>query len=338
MTQMTSVVQTVQQIMGGGGRWAGEQFLKALQEGKGLSPAALRTLDTLRKDEWIHLDEALIQEGTIRLQGVADLLGAGLTLPVGNAMGKTVFQYEKVTDMEPAITSLDGNVRGENDRQEFTLANLPLPITHKDFFLNLRTLMASRENGESLDTTQVRTAGRLCVEEQERMLFQGGRNWGGNTIFGYTTHPDRNLTTFVTNGDWGQVAKTGADMLADVIVMLTAAQADRYYGPYWLYVPADAAPNLSKDFKAESDKTIRQRLMEVEQVSAIRTVDQLPSGNVVMVQATIDVVAMVNGIPLQTIQWDINGGFTINFKAFQIQVPLIRSDADGRSGVIHMRA
>ena len=322
----------------GGGKWAGEQMLKALQSGKGLSPAALRTLDTLRKDEWIHLDEALVEEGVIRLQGVADLLSAGLTLPVGNAMAKTVFQYETVTDMEPAITSLDGNARGENDRQEFTLANLPLPITHKDFYINLRTLMASRETGETLDTTQVRTAGRLCVEEQEKMLFQGGRNWGGNTIYGYTTHPNRNLVTFGTNGTWNQAAKTGENMLDDVITMITAAQADRFYGPYWLYVPSDAAPNLSKDFKANSDKTIRQRLMEVEQVAAIRVVDQLPTANVLLVQATIDVTAMVTGIPLQTIQWDINGGFTINFKAFQIQIPLIRSDADGRSGVTHMRS
>jgi hypothetical protein len=36
------------------------------------------------------------------------------------------------------------------------------------------------------------------------------------------------------------------------------------------------------------------------------------------------------------VQWDIHGGFQINFKAFTIQVPLIRADAQGRSGIVHM--
>jgi uncharacterized linocin/CFP29 family protein len=318
------------------GKWAGEQLLKALQSGKGISPAALRTLDTLRKDEWIAFDEALVEEGMIRLRGVADLMAAGLTIPVANAMGKTVFQYEKVSDMNPALVSMDGAVRTENDRQEFDINSLPLPITHKDFFINLRTLTASRERGESLDTTQVRTAGRLVSEETERMLFLGGKTFGGNPIYGYTNHPDRNTVSFVTNGNWVQAAKTGENILEDVLLMIETAQADRMYGPYWLYVPQNSSVKLEEDFKANSDKTIRQRIMEIDGIRSVRVVDQLTANNIILVQATVDVTCMVEGIPLQTIQWDIEGGFVINFKAFTISIPLIRSDNDGRSGVVHM--
>jgi hypothetical protein len=50
---------------------------------------------------------------------------------------------------------------------------------------------------------------------------------------------------------------------------------------------------------------------------------------------TIDNVAWIQGDPLQVVQWDEGGGFTINFKAWQIAVPLIRSDAQGRSGIFH---
>ena len=232
---------------GASGKWAGERLLKALQSGGEISPAALRTLDTLRKDEWIAFDEALVEEASIRLRGVADLMAAGLTIPVANAMGKTVFQYEKVSDMNAAIVSMDGATRSENDRQEFTLSSLPLPITHKDFFINIRTLTASRERGESLDTTQVRTAGRLVAEESERMLFLGGKTFGGLTIYGYTNHPNRNTETFVTNGNWAAAAKTGENILEDVLLMIETAQADRMYGPYWLYVPQNSSVKLEEE-------------------------------------------------------------------------------------------
>lgn len=321
---------------GSAGRWATQMLKAAASQGKAITSAALRTLDTLRHEEWKHFDDALVEEAKIRLVGVADLMGRGLVLPVSNALGKTVFAYEKMTDMDPATTSLDGLARTGNDILEFQFNQLPLPITHKDFFINLRTLAASRERGESLDTTQVRVAGRVVAEQLEKMLFQGGPTFGGMPIYGYTTQPNRNTSGFGTNGDWGQAAKTGENILADVQTMKAALHADRFFGPYWIYVPADADVKLDGDFKANSDKTIRQRLQEVDGILGIRAADQLPTSNVIMVQATPDVTAWVQGETLQTVQWDEYGGFQVNFKAWAIGVPLIRADVQGRSGVYHM--
>lgn len=323
-------------MTGSGGTWAGQRFLEHLAEHGTIEPAALRTLDTLRKEEWKSFDEALVEEGVIRLRAAADLMNAGLTSTIPNGLGKTVREWEKVTDMLPAELSLDGNVRTEDDRQEFLLQQLPLPIAHKDFSLNLRTLIASRDRGESLDTTQVRTAGRLVAELVESTLINGStKAFGGLTIFGYRTHPDRNTAGFGTGGAWTG-AKTGEEILTDLLTMITGAEGDRFFGPYWLYVAADASTKLAEDFKANSDKTIMQRLMEVDQLAAIRVADQMPAANVVLVQGTRDVAELIEGEPLQTVQWDINGGFRINFKAFTIQVPLVKSDAQGRSGVFHM--
>lgn len=323
------------------GRWATSQLKKALSEGRALNAAALRTLDTLRKEDWQFFDDALVQEAVIRLVGVGDLMAAGLTRPVPNSLGKMVFGYEKVTDMDPATTSLDGLSRTPNDRQEFELSQIPLPITHKDFFINLRALAASKNSGEGLDTTQVRTAGRVVAEQLEKMLFQGGPQFGSLPIYGYMTHPDR-ITSVNFDGSkaWGDPTKTGPSFLTDLLNALTALHANRMYGPYWVYVPADAGVILDNDYVptsgTNSTGTIRQRLEAVTNIKAIRVADQLPSGNVIIVQATQDVTCWVNGEQLQTVQWDEYGGFEINFKAFAIGVPLIRSDAAGRSGVCHI--
>jgi hypothetical protein len=317
------------------GRWAGERLLAALKEGRKISPKELRTADTLQKDEWIALDTALIEEGKIRLRGIADLIAAGLTIPVTNAMGKTIFQWERVTDMDPADVSMSGRSRSEDDRVEYDLGSLPLPITHKDFNLDLRTLSASRERGESLDDTQARIAGRLVSEKLEEMLFKGGKTFLGSTIYGLTNHPNRNTASYGTGGAWTG-SKTGDQIIADVLTMKAGLEGDRMFGPYWLYVSANSSTKVEEDLKAASDKSIRQRILEVDGIQAVRVVDQMPASTVVMVQATRDVVALVDGEPLQTVQWDVEGGFFVKFKAFTIQVPLIRADAQGRSGVFHM--
>lgn len=320
------------------GRWATERLLKAMQEGREISPKELRTADTLRHEEWKFFDQALVQEALIRLVGVGDLHAAGLTLPVPNAMGKMVVGYEKIDFMGEAAVSLDGLLtRTDNDRQEFSLNQVPLPIIHKDFFLNLRTLAASRNGATPLDTTQAGTAGRVVVEKAEKILFNGGPVFGGLFTYGYLTHPDRNSYTFTSGKSWDNVTKSGADFLTDLQGAINALVADRMYGPYGVYIPGNAGVNLDNDFKAFGTQTIRQRLEAVTGVSFIHVADQLPGEHVVVVQLTPDVVKWIQGETLQTVQWDAAGGFKINFKAFMIGAPLIRSDAAGRCGVCEIK-
>lgn len=323
---------------GSSGKWAGEQFLKCAAQNKPLSAGVLRTLDTLRKDEWINFDKELMMEATIQLRAVADLISGGLVTPVPNSLGKTIHAYDKITLMDEAQVSMDPVTRTENDRVDFAGAGIPLPITHKDFYINLRTLIASRTNGEGLDTTQIRQAGRVVAERTEKMLFLGGPTFAGLPIYGYLTHPNRNTVSFGTNGNWAysNAAKTGDNIIADASSMMALAQSVRANGPYWMYVSRNASVKLDADYKALGTDTIRMRLLKLDGLDKIQVVDQLPANNVVLVQHTKDVVTLLQGESLQTVQWDIEGGFHINFKAFQIQVPLVRADINGRSGIVHM--
>lgn len=337
MNQATSAtVETGRSMFqGSSGRWATERLLAALQAGRGLSIGELRTCTTLSKDEWLLLDTALVEEAQIRLQGVADLLERGLVRRIPNGFGTTIFQWETLTDLDDAIVSMDGITKSENDRPDFSLNNLPLPFTHKDFNINIRTLEASRKRGESLDTTMARMSARRVAEKTEEMLFIGGKTFGGAAIYGYTTHPNRNTTTFGTGGTWTGT-KTGEQILADVLAWFAILEADLMYGSYGLYISTAMNNFIAGDFKANSDKSTRQRLLEDPRLEFIKYSDKVPANQAVLVQLTPDVVQMIEGEPLQTIQWDTEGGFLVNFKAFQIMIPLIRADSDGRSGVVHI--
>lgn len=319
-------------IMGGRAYGSVAQRLLAC----GMNVNALRVNDTLRKDEWRVYDTAVIKAAQERLIGVADLMGRGLVFRVANGLGKTVIQYEDVSDTEAAQISMAGVTKGLNDRVEYDINSMPLPITHKDFHINVRVLNASRTTGESLDTTMAELSARKVAERIEEVLFTGSSTftYGGGTIYGYMDAPQRNTVSLTEN--WDDSAASGNDVLDDVIAMKQASIDDRHYGPWMLYLPTNFETALDDDFKANSDKTIRQRIREVDGIIDVKVADKLTDDNVIMVQMTSDVVRMVEGLPITTVEWQTEGNMVFHFKVMTINVPQVRNDQDSRSGIVHL--
>ncbi len=297
---------------------------------------ALRSNTTLRKDEWINFDERLIEEVTQRMTGVNDLMSRGLRYDIPNGMGSTTVEWETVDETREAEVNMDGINRAQSDRVDFTLHSLPLPIIHRDFYINSRVLEASRTRGEALDTTNLRLAARKVSERVEQLLFNGitNYNFAGGQIFGYTTFPDRNTISLVT--PWTDSGKTGEQILAEVLSMIDAAHVDRMFGPYLLYVPTAYWIKLLEDFKANSDKSIMTRVLEIPTLDDIKVADFLTADNVLLIQMTQDVVDMVVGMQPTTVQWETNGGFLLNFKVLTIMIPRLKQTDALRSGIVHL--
>jgi len=213
---------------------------------------------------------------------------------------------------------------------------LPLPITHRDFYLNSRFLAASMTRGESLDTTNLRLAARKVSEKIEDTLFNGipNYNFSGGQIFGYTTFPQRNTVTLGT--PWDNSGVDGEAILAQVLSMITAAHNDRMFGPYLIYVPTAYWIKLLEDFKTNSDKSIISRLMEIPTLTDIKVADFLTADNVLLIQMTQDVVDMVIAMQPSTVEWETQGGFQLNFKVLAIMVPRFKATDAGRSGIVHL--
>jgi len=302
----------------------------------GMNPNSLRTNATLRKDEWKQFDEAIITVAQNRLVGVADLMSRGLVFNIANGLGTTVLEYEDVSDIEAAQVSMDAVTRGDGDRVEFDINYLPLPITHKDFQINIRVLEASRKLGNPLDTTMAELAARKVAEKNEEYLFQGASSYafGGGTIYGYVDAPNLNPVTL--SEDWDASSCTGEDILDDVRAMKQASIDAMHYGPWVLYIPTAYETVLDDDFKAASDKTVRQRILEIAGVDSVTVADKLAANKVLLVQMTSDVVRMVQGLPLTTVEWQTQGNMVFHFKVMNILVPQVRFDQEGNSGITHL--
>ena len=299
----------------------------------------INTNATLRKDEWIDLEDQVIEAARERLVIVEDMRSAGLTYNVGG-LGTLISEWEEASEMTDAEITMDGESTNDKDRQAFSLAGVPVPVVQKDFTIGERQLLSSRQRGASLDVTSGTEAARAVARRSESMIFFGGNigasNSAGNsyTIPGLTTFADR--ATF-TISDWSDDSGVSAEtILSEILQMVQKLETEeRRYGPFTLYIPGAYSFRFREDFKANSDKTLMQRVMDEDVISNVRVSDVLTTGNVVLVELNRTVLDLAVASDLSTIQWQSGSGFTNHFKVFASWAPRLKKDYDGRTGILH---
>lgn len=290
---------------------------------------------TLRRDEWIRLDEAVLRIAEDRLTGFQYFIDRGLTYNLGNAMGTTVLEYHDVGDALEAELSMDAVTRGQGDRQEYNSVYLPIPIIHADYEINQRALEASRNLGNPISTDMAERATRKVLEKRESLLFTDtSYGYGGGTIYSLLNFPDRLQKGSLS--DWSSNAVAGADIVDEVLEMKQLSIDNNFYGPWVLLIPTNFETKMDEDYSDQKgDNTIRDRVENIRGIDDVQVVDTLPDDNVVLVQLTTDVIRIVQGMGIQNVQWETQGGFVNKFKTMTIQVPQIRSDQEGKTGIVH---
>lgn len=334
-TNSSAAPAAVTNLNGGGNSGALGGGSKArLLASNGFDPAVLRTQATLLYDEWKLFDSQITTIARERLVVTQELMRRGLTYPIADALGVIQLVWQRSGDMNAAEVTMSGLPEADKDALDFDLVSMPLPMIHKEFTLNLRQLTVSRRGGLPLDTTMAEIAMRKIAEKVEAIIFTGltiSTNLG--TIYGLLNHPNRN--TGSVTASWQLVGTTGAQIIGDVIAMVNAAYAKNMFGPYMLFVPTAVYNNLMNDFKANSDLTTLQRIMELPDIQGIMPTNRMTSTNVLMVQLTSDVIQMIDGIQPTMVEWEERGGFELNFMIYTIMLPRVRADYLSQSGIVH---
>lgn len=293
---------------------------------------------TLTKDAWIAFDTAVVRATRDRLRAFSDIRGSGLEFILPNGLGHTILQYQTLGDITRATISMDPMRRSEGDRFHLDLANLPLPVIHKDFDLSAREIAVSRNGNVPLDTTMAEMAGRKVAEEVERLTVgtTGVFSYGGAAVYGYTNFPQRTVKIDMPVPD----GTNGAAVLSAILTLRQSLINNRHFGPYMLYCNSQWAQVLDTDFSAtKGDMTLRQRLLAVDGFRDVRVLDYLPTTqwHIILVEMTSETVRAVIGMEVQTVQWESLGGMRKHFKVMCILVPQLRPDTNGTSGVAHGR-
>lgn len=287
---------------------------------------------TLRHEEGVIYDTALIEVAQLRLNGIEDLRRRGLVKSLGG-LGTILSMYERVGEMTGAQIDMDGRTKSNNDRLTFDEVGVPIPIFHKEWHLGERFLLASRQRGESLDTTQMRMAARVVLEGMESALFNGipGLVVSGLQVYGYRTHPNRNPYTLTA--DW--TVNDGAAIVVDVKAMLNLLRLDKKHGSYILYVASDIDINLESDYSAvKGEGTIRDRILRFKNISEVKACDFLTDGEVLLIQMDSETVDLAVAQDIRNLTWNIHPLQT-EFMIMSAMAPRIKADRSGNCGIVH---
>lgn len=284
----------------------------------------------LRRDEWLEIDQAVLDTMKTGLVGINDLINADLVRRLGG-LGTMLSGYEKINELTQANVSMDGDVPGEEDNQEYSSAFVPIPIIHKDFRISIRKLESSRKLGESLDTTMVRAATRVVREKMEAMLFNGhATELAGYSIYGYTTHPNRLTGTAV--GDFG-TAGNGYKTMVKALGALGAIGAN---GPFNVYVAQTQFNELlnliSTSYERNEYEVITAGL---PQIASLKPSYDLAAGSLVFVQMDMQTVDLAIAEDVTPVQWNTMGGMIEHFRVMAALAPRIKADANSKVAVLH---
>jgi hypothetical protein len=307
--------------------------LAAMMLEHGLDSPVFRHNTLLSYREWEKVDAAIVAAARERMVVVEDLLSAGLTYPLDDALGTQLLVTQKASDMAPAAMDMAADTETQGDRIDFGSDLLPIPLVHTGFWLNIRELRSSRLAGNPLDTSHIALCGTRIMEKIEDNVVNGTSSfaWGGGTIYGFADHPQNNDYDLADAWD-----ESSADPVADVVGMKQMLINDRHAkGPFNVYVCSEWESVLDTDYSTYQKGTVKERIEAIDKVDKCVACDTVADGYVIMVAKQASTVRLVTGFggAIQTLEWETHGGMRMHYKCFGIIVPQVRADYNDRCGV-----
>lgn len=290
----------------------------------------------LMKEQWVQLDEAVVRAARPALRVWGDIVAEGLTYTIPNGMAVTTLQHQIMTDAGNATFSMDGLAEAGADRTVFDLLNLPLPLVHGDFAFSLRELSVARTQSLPLDTTMIEQVTRRCMEQVEALTIgvNPSYTYGGGTIYGVMNFPSAFSQNITAPTDAGWYPEIFINQMLNAIQTLANAW---FHGPYGVWYSKGWTQYLDADYtQTYAQVTLRKRAQMMEDVKWWRKADFMTDYSVALVDLSPWTIQAVQGMKLQTLQWDSKGGLQKNFKVMAIMVPRVRKNAAGNCGIVAM--
>lgn len=296
---------------------------------------AFRAASPLPRDAQVLFDNAILRVGRSRLVIAEDMMAAGMTFPLPNWPGVPVLSWKVTNDAGSARRTMTPKARGERFISDIGERYLPIFCTWGDFSFDFRTLLAAERAGYQIDTSHAELATRRVNEAIEDQILNGADLQvsdanGSHTAPGFLTNP-ANTFTYTGSEAWDAAGHTGEEIVADVMGGIDVLQADKFYGPYTLYVPTTYWNKLMADYKSATSGTIYERLTAMNGLS-VRVADQLPANKTLLLQMTSDVADLVIGQQPQLISWSDENDWERFFVVLAVMVFRLKQSYTSQQG------
>ncbi|MFI5222657.1 MAG: major capsid protein [Nitrospirales bacterium] len=298
-----------------------------------------RALAPLPEHSQKVIDTAVVEVGMDRLTVARDILAMNLTYNLTDPLSITQLEWLASNKVGNSQRTMSPEVRQENFLPDLLANRLPIYLTTSGFELDIRTLRMSQRVGLPLDTANVASGTRAVNESIEDAVINGATTLDGQDlqVAGYKApglvNAPNAATQNLTLASW-DATPVAATILAETMAMMAKLRANKKFGPYIMYVNTEVGAMMDNDYvTASPQNTIRERLLKLEGLSAIRTADLMPAAKVILVQMTKDVLDIVVGQRPTVIPWTSLSGMTFHNLIMAIMVPRIKWDYNLKSGI-----
>ena len=289
---------------------------------------------TLRHEDFLMIQEMITEIRRRKLNGIADLQAAGLTFPA--EIGDQIIGTENVSDFSDAEQE-QNPANYDNNDTVFDEIYVPNPITHSTFTIPWRQQGFAYKTSAGLKESM-----RKVMERLERTLFKGNTNISVNfngstqTIYGYTTHPDRGTGTI---SDWSNTANN--DVIVNEVIALVNSMFSNQGGveldSVVMYFPKNFKGAMDRDYVSGfPSKTVADRIKDIPEIMDVKYGEELDDSEVVLVEMTertIQLAIASDVVSVPHVKTNPMASQPITTYAAMVQV--IKVDSQGNTGILH---
>ena len=298
---------------------------------------------TLRHEDYLMIQDKILEVRRRTLNGIADLQAMGLTFPAD--IGEQLVGFENINEFQDAEQEMNPDGTYQNNDSVFTVAYTPNPITHQSFSVPWRQqgFDYKRSLGMSESVRQV-------AERLENTLFNGNTgivvpvNGVNSNLYGYTTHPDRGTGTI---SDWTLSTPAGlAAIVPETVTQIGAmfsTQGGLANDSVIVYVANDIWTNLQNDYKVESTDTsgsgmmVVERMKKIAQIKDVKPAEKLADGEVVMVEMVNTSVELAIASDIISVPHQKTSPMQPQvMTTYAAMVAQIKSDSNNNTGIRHL--
>lgn len=290
---------------------------------------------TVRHEDFLVIKDMIIEVRRRELTAIDDLMtGSGLT--VDAAITDQLVGFENINEFQRAQQEMNPT-SFDNNNTVFTEDFVPNPITHSSFQVPFRQqgfqYKSSLGMSESIRQVSERNQDTLINGNSSLLVSFQGKNF---EIFGYTNHPDRGVDTIT---DWTLASNSEAIVTETVTALglMHTGQGGVKNDSVILYLANDIWTNVQNDFKANSDKTIMTRLMQIAQIKEVKPAEKLANGNALLVEMlarTIQIAVAQDIIVVPHVK--TNPMSAQHMTAYSAMTHQIKSDSNSKTGIMHL--
>lgn len=273
----------------------------------------------------------MIQERS--LIAAQDLISAGLSF--SEDIKTMLVGVEDEEDFSDAVVSMNPT-QEVNDESRYNATYTPMPVIEKGYRIQWR------QDFDYKRDTGFRRAIRKVMVASNNIVMNGHANivvnFNGvaNTISGYTNLSGRTTTVITTS--W---ATATTSILADVKLMMAGMWNTNKVPkdvPLIMYVPTDYWIPLQDDYSAaKGDRTFMEQILrKYPSIRDIRPDPSLATANVVLVAMDSEYVQLATAqMPIVVPHVKQVSIAPQDFTCYAVWVPILKTDSNGLTGVVH---